>query len=102
MLIVARKRGFGTPLLYFLIYRLYLVWVKKFEKAILMIFYLYRAHAGSFIFCQPKSQRGQAVFSPCLDEENSVEVCVLYEVETSGLTCSFGVHCSDLSRVERL
>lgn len=48
LLCVARKMGFGTPLLYFLIFRLYLylMCVKKIYENDSHEFYLYSAHTG--------------------------------------------------------
>lgn len=89
MLIVDRKMGFGAPLLYFLIYRLYLnlIWVKILRKRFFTIFICMVLILVHLFSSSQTNQIGQAVFSPCLDEENSDNV------ETSGLRVCVRIYC---------
>lgn len=90
--------GFGAPLLYFLMYRLYLnlIWVKILRKRLFTIFVcvvlmLVRLFSGS-----QANQVGQAVFSPCLGEENSDNV------ETSGPREGVRIYCFQSKNSEHL
>lgn len=81
--------GFGAPLLYFLMYRLYLnlIWVKILRKRFFTIFICVVLILVHLFSSSQTNQTGQAVFSPCLDGENSDTVA------TSGLRGCVRMDC---------